>query len=145
MKTEPLIKEVVINAPASNVWQAITTKEGMKTWGFDIAEFRPETGFEFTFKGGKPGGTVYIHKCTVMEAFPNKKLSYSWRYEGYTGDSVVTFELFEEGDKTRLKLTHEGIETFPKEVTDLAKENFEAGWTAIVGRSIKEYAESIKS
>ena len=37
---------------------------------------------------------------------------------------------FAEGDKTRLKLTHEGIETFPQ-TPAFARENFQTGWTAI--------------
>jgi len=72
---------------------------------------------------------------------PNKKLSYSWRYDGYPGDSYVTFELFEEGDKTRLKLTHEGIESFGTDNPDFARENFDAGWTHLISTAIKEFVE----
>ena len=46
-----------------------------------------------------------------FDVVDGKKLTYSWRYDGYPGNSFVTFELFGEGQKTRLKLTHEGIET----------------------------------
>lgn len=53
----------------------------------------------------------------------------------------MTFELFEEGDKTRLKLTHEGLETFPADKPDFARESFAAGWTQIVGSSLKEFVE----
>ena len=71
---------------------------------------------------------------------PNKKLSYSWRYDGYPGDSLVTFELFEENDKARVKLTHEGLESFGDKA-DFAKENFVAGWNEIIGKFLKEYVE----
>ena len=128
MKTEPLVKEVVINAPASKVWEAITTKESMKKWSFDITEFKPEVGFEFSFDV-KKGDMYYMHRCKVLEVVPDKKLSYSWRYEGYAGNTTVTFELFPEGNNTKLRLTHEGIETFPQETTDFARENFDMGWT----------------
>lgn len=140
MKTTPLVKEVVINAPAQKVWEAITTKEGMKMWSFDISEFRPEVGFEFRFEA-KKDDMVYRHICVISEVIPNKKLSYSWRYDGYAGNTLVTFELFPEGDKTKLKLTHEGLETFPQETTDFARENFDMGWTYILGTAIKEFAE----
>jgi len=70
-----------------------------------------------------------------------KKLAYSWRYEEYEGDSLVTFELFEEGEKTRLKLTHEGLETFPMNNPDFAKKSFAAGWTEIIGTSLKKFVE----
>ncbi len=58
----------------------------------------------------------------------------------YTGESFVTFELFNEGDKTKLKITHAGLETFPDN-PDFAKHNFEAGWTHIIGTSLTEYLE----
>ena len=69
-----------------------------------------------------------------------KKITYSWRYEGHEGISFVSWELFDEGDKTKLKLTHEGLETFPK-IQDFAKENFVAGWNHIIGKSLPGYLE----
>jgi len=50
--------------------------------------------------------------------------------------------LFDEGDKTRLKLTHAGIESFPAE-KDFARESFAKGWTHIIGTSLKEYLEKV--
>ena len=58
----------------------------------------------------------------------------------YGAGQNVVFELFAEGDKTRLKLTHEGIETFPK-TPAYARKNFEAGWTEIIGSSLKQFVE----
>ena len=55
----------------------------------------------------------YHHICKITEVDPQRKLKYSWRYQGYEGISYVTFELFSEGKATRLKLTHEGLESFP--------------------------------
>ncbi len=83
----------------------------------------------------------YLHLCKITEVIPRKKLQYSWRYDGYEGNSFVTFELFAEGNKTRLKLTHEGLETFPISNPDFAKENFVEGWTYLIGTSLKEFAE----
>ena len=44
------------------------------------------------------------------------------------------------GDATRLKLTHTGIERFPK-TPAYARKNFEAGWTAIIGSELKQFLE----
>ena len=55
--------------------------------------------------------------------------------------SVVTFELIPEGEKTRLKLSHTKLETFPESNPDFAKENFIAGWKEIIGINLKEYLE----
>lgn len=139
MKQQPFIIERTFNAPIEKVWKALTDVNEMKQWYFDIAAFKPEVGFEFEFTGGSPEKS-YLHKCKVTEVVVGKKLSYSWRYEGYPGNSVVTFELFDEGKETKLKLTHEGIETFPKGLTDFAPESFAKGWTYIIG-SLKDYVE----
>jgi uncharacterized protein YndB with AHSA1/START domain len=140
MKAEPFVIERTMNAPTEKVWEAITDKDQMKQWYFDLAEFKPEVGFEFSFVGGSEEKS-YVHLCKITEVVPGKKLQYSWRYDEYPGNSFVTFELFPEGNGTRLKLTHEGLETFPTDNKDFARSSFEAGWTYIIGKSIIEFVE----
>jgi uncharacterized protein YndB with AHSA1/START domain len=140
MTQEPFIIERIFNVPVEKVWEAITSKEQMKQWYFDIAEFEPEDGFEFTFDG-ENDGKKYVHLCKITEVVPHKKLSYSWRYKETEGMSYLSFELFEEGEGTRLKLTHEGLETFPQANPDFRNESFAAGWTYIIGTSLKDYLE----
>lgn len=139
---KPIIKEVLINAPVEKVWKAITDKEQMKQWYFDLADFKPELGFEFSFYGQGHKGEKYLHRCTITEVVPLRKLQYTWTYEGYEGSSLVSFELFEQGDATRLRLTHEGLETFPQHNDDFARTSFNAGWTYLIEKSIKEFLES---
>lgn len=141
MKNTPFVIERTFNAPVQKVWKAITDKEQMKEWYFDLEEFKPEPGFEFQFVGGKED-KPYLHLCKITEVVVGKKLTYSWRYDGYEGNSFVSFELFAEGDKTRLKLTHTGLETFPANNPDLAAENFATGWTQIIGSSLKDFVET---
>ena len=138
-QSEPFVIERVYNAPVERVWKALTDKNDMKQWYFDIAEFKPVVGFEFQFKGGNED-RVYVHFCKIEEVVINKKLKYSWRYDGYPGISFVSFELFDEDGKTRLKLTHEGIETFPDQ-PDFARQNFVGGWNYIIGKSLFEFVE----
>lgn len=139
MKQEPIIMERIYNAPIESVWDAITNNEKLKQWYFKLADFKPELGFEFQFEGGTPTKT-FLHLCKVTEVIKGKKLTYSWRYDGYEGNSFVTWELFAEGDKTKLILTHEGLETLPA-IPDFAKQNFVAGWTSITGTNLKNYLE----
>jgi uncharacterized protein YndB with AHSA1/START domain len=142
MTNQPFVIERVYKAPVEKVWRALTDKNQMKQWYFDLAEFKPEVGFEFSFTGGKDDKT-YLHLCKITEVIPPKKLAYSWRYEGFEGYSVVTFELFDEGSETRLKLTHSGLETFPEHNPDFASENFAEGWTAITGISLANFLEKV--
>jgi uncharacterized protein YndB with AHSA1/START domain len=113
----------------------------MKKWYFEIAEFEPVVGFEFTFMGrNEKNDITYIHLCRIEEVIVNRKLSYTWSYDGQEGISLVTFELYQENGKTRLKLTHEGLESFP-DSPDFARQNFEGGWTYLIGKSLLEFVE----
>ena len=145
MNNQPIVIERTFNAPVGKVWRAITDKDEMKIWYFDLAEFKPEVGFKLEFTGGEEGGKQFLHLCEITEVVPGEKLTYSWRYDGYAGNSFVTFELFERENKTLLRLTHEGVETFPNETSDFAKENFVKGWTHIINISLKEYLEGENS
>ena len=137
---QPFVIERSYNAPVETVWNAITDKTQMKQWYFDLDDFKPEVGFEFKFDGGSDD-KVYHHLCKIVEVVPHKKLKYSWSYEGFEGMSYVTFELFDEGKTTKVKLTHEGLETFPQNNPDFAKESFMQGWTYILGTSLKNFLE----
>ncbi len=135
----PLVIERTFRAPVALVWKALTGVADMRQWYFDLKEFRPEPGFEFEFTVEHEGMT-YSHRCKVTEALPEQRLAYTWRYEGHEGDSLVTFELFAERDQTRLKLTHTGLESFPKGPS-FARHNFVRGWTALIGSSLKGFVE----
>ncbi|MEO5905352.1 MAG: SRPBCC domain-containing protein [Saprospiraceae bacterium] len=141
MNTNPVIVERSLPATPEKAWKALTDKHEMKQWYFDLAEFNPEVGFEFSFMGGDEEGRQYLHLCMVTEVIQNKKLTYSWRYDGFEGISYVTFDLIPEGDNTKLKITHTGLETFPEENPDFAKGNFQEGWNQILNISLKEYLE----
>ncbi len=138
--SKPIVKEVLLDAPPQRVWQALTDNDELKQWYFELEAFKPEVGFEFQFSV-EHAGRNWVHLCRVTEVIPNKKLSYTWRYEGIEGDTLLTFELIpEEGDKTRLKLTHAGLETFPANIPGLAVENFHSGWDHFMG-AIKKYID----
>ena len=137
---EAVVIERTFAAPVARVWKAITDVDEMRIWYFDLKEFKPEVGFEFEFTVEHEGMT-YHHLCKVTEVIPQKKLAYIWRYQGHEGDSLVTFELFADGDKTRLRLTHEGLETFPK-LPAFARKSFMEGWTQIIGSSLKNFLET---
>jgi uncharacterized protein YndB with AHSA1/START domain len=138
--TEAVVIERTFNAPIARVWKALTDAEDMRRWYFELKEFKPEVGFEFEFTV-EHEGVKYCHLCKITEVIPQKKLAYTWRYRGHEGDSLVTFELFADSNKTRLKLIHEGLETFPK-LPSFARKRFMQGWTQIIGSSLKEFVET---
>ena len=141
MDAEPIIVEKLFDASTATIWEALTDKDIMKQWYFDLEDFKAEVGFEFRFPGG-PDGKSYTHICTVVSAVQEQQLAYTWRYEGYPGISTVTFDLHPEEDQTKFKLTHEGLETFPADNPDLARSNFVMGWDYIINKSLTEFLES---
>ncbi len=141
MKHEPLILERVYAAPVEKVWQALTDNSQLRQWYFDLEDFRAEPGFEFRF-AGKSDTATYMHLCKVLEVIPYKKLSYSWTYEGYEGYSVLSFELFPDEEGTRLRLTHEGLESFPANNPDFAVKSFTGGWDYFVNTALREFLEN---
>jgi hypothetical protein len=68
-------------------------------------------------------------------------LAYTWRYKGYPGSSQVIFELFASGNQTQLKVMHMGVDSFAANGPDFARESFGAGWTYILGTSLKQFVE----
>jgi uncharacterized protein YndB with AHSA1/START domain len=141
MDKKIVVVERIYEAPIEKVWEAITNKDQMKHWYFEIADFKAEVGFEFQFSVEKDGKT-FLHRCKIVEATPVTKLAYTWSYEGYVGQSLVTFELFGENkDKTRLKLTHSDLDTFSKDNPDFSQENFNEGWNGILGQSLRNFVE----
>lgn len=138
----PLVLERLISAPRALVWQAITDPACMKQWYFDLPGFEARVGYTFSFWGGPPE-KQYHHLCRVTEVTEGSKLSYTWVYEGYAGESEVTFELMDRDDKTLVRLTHRGLHTFPASNPDLARTNFEAGWNDFIGNRLPHYVEHL--
>ncbi|EOR93414.1 hypothetical protein ADIARSV_3493 [Arcticibacter svalbardensis MN12-7] len=139
LQKQPIIIEEVFNTSVSTVWKAITDKDEMKIWYFDLDEFKAEKGFKFQFSGGASPEEQYLHLCEVTDVIPEKELIYSWSYDGYPGKSFVMFDLSEQGNNTLLKLTHSGLETFPQENPAFSAHNFQLGWNEIIHNSLKKF------
>ena len=134
MKNESVIIERTYPAPIAQVWSAITDPARMKQWYFPMMEdFEPAPGFETQFVV-EMEDKRYPHIWKVVEAIPQKRIGYEWRFGGYPGNSLLTWELFETPEGTRLVLTHEHLETFQGDrFPELKKDNFQAGWTHFAG------------
>jgi uncharacterized protein YndB with AHSA1/START domain len=140
----PIIIERIFNASVETVWEAITNLDHMKQWYMPALDsFKPEVGFETQFSI-RHNEKDFLHLWKVTEVVRGRKITYDWKYEGYPGTSSVTFELFSEAGKTKLKLTHKGLETFlPESNPDLARGNFFQGWTSL-GTLLEQFVEKKK-
>ncbi|WP_265130224.1 SRPBCC family protein [Chryseobacterium oranimense] len=139
--SKPITIQYKINAPLEKVWNALTDKNEMKSWYFDIRDFVLETGKEFNFY--EPGeAKKYHHQCRILEIVPNRKLKHTWLYPEFS-DAVttVTWELQEEGSGTLVTLTHDNIESFDSLGENFSSKSFTEGWNGIIGQSMKNYLE----
>lgn len=139
---KPIVVSQTFDAPIEKVWQAITDRDQMIEWYFvEIESFKPETGFETRFTV-KDGGRDFVHVWKVIAVSRGKRISYGWRYEGYPGDSLVTWDLSSQKGRTKLTFTHEGAETFPQGIPEFTRESGVSGWTYFIRQSLKKYLES---
>lgn len=140
MEKKTVVIERILNAPVSKVWEALINNQELKQWYFQLEEFRAEKGFQFTFKGDTEDCIEYTHLCEVTEVIAEKKLAYTWKYEGHPGDSLVCFELRADGKKTHLTLTHTGLESFAGNGKNFTADSFNGGWTHF-GDALKAHVE----
>lgn len=77
---------------------------------------------------------------TVTEVETGRTLSHSWSYHGYRGASEVTFDVFPAGRKTKLEVTHTGLETFPNQPR-FKRARFDARWDALLGENLRRLLE----
>ncbi len=132
---------VKVNAPIEKVWDAITNREQMKEWYFNIPDFELKEHAAFNFFEGKD--KKLHHHCEIVEIIPQKKLKHSWTYPDYTHDkTLVKWELQPESNGTLVTLTHKGLENFDHLGADFKKENFQNGWDEILNKALKNFVEN---
>ncbi|TBX70156.1 SRPBCC domain-containing protein [Flavobacterium silvisoli] len=135
----------VYKAPVALLWKVITERKHLQQWYFDFDEdWKMEIGSTFEWSAGDNKGKQWLHRGKMLEIIENQKLVHSWEYVGYTGTSVVTWELHSiDEHTTELLFSH--VFTVPFDVTqpELATENFEKGWNHILNISLVEYLEKM--
>ncbi|HEY0091805.1 MAG TPA: SRPBCC domain-containing protein, partial [Flavobacterium sp.] len=129
--------ERLFQASTEKVWLALTDESQMAQWYFADTGFKPVVGHVSQFNVHHEG-TDFLHLWKVIKVTPMKKISYEWSYEGFPGNSIVTFILTEiTSDKTNLLLKHEQLDTFlPLENPQLSAANFIDGWTNFLDHSL---------
>jgi uncharacterized protein YndB with AHSA1/START domain len=136
---EPIVVEQTFNTSINNVWNAITKVDQMRKWFFEnIESFKPEVGFKTQFSVQSQDRS-FLHLWKLTEVIHMKKIVYNWKYGSYSGNSFVTFELFEQENQTKLRLTHEVIESFPKDIPEFSRDSGIEGWNYFIRNRLKEF------
>ena len=138
-RTDPVIVEQSYNVSREHLWAAITVRDQMAAWFFDgIPDFQPRVGFQTQFHVDT-GERSFLHCWKILEVIPQQRIVYDWRYANYPGVGTVTFSLFENGSGSRLRVTTEGLSTFPAAIPEFSRESCLAGWKFFVQQRLKAY------
>jgi uncharacterized protein YndB with AHSA1/START domain len=129
-------KTIVIEASPEIVFKAIIEPEEIIQWLPDQAILEPKVGGRvriIALKEIHPEWKLerdIIMEGTIKEFVPNKKLSYTWKFNDTPDfpETTVTWELEQiEHNKTKLELTHSGFTG--KEKGNFSIESHTQGWT----------------
>ena len=135
--------EAFFEVSKEKVWEAITNTDAMKVWYFDISNFNLNISTKFSFYEG--GKKEYLHEGEVLKVEVNKLFQHTWLHpEQSKGSSVVTWKIDEVEGKTKVTLTHEGVENFADAGPNFTIANYEMGWNALVKTNLRNYLYNIK-
>lgn len=145
--TDRIEKTVVIKAPLSRVWEAISDSRQFGTWfGMDMDRpFAP--GAEVIGTISAPGDYNGLKGSFYIEAVNSPSyLSFRWhphaveRGRDYSGEptTLVTFELMEVPGGTQLRIAESGFDAVPEARRALAFRSNTEGWR-IQAQQISDY------
>ena len=122
-------RSVKLSRPRREVWQAITTAEGLSAWFGEQAtiDLRPGGEATMTFSGGM---TVDMRVERVEEP---AVFAYSWRLpdlpEHDPRRTYVEFTLEPDGDGTLLRVAESGFAQLPVDTRRETYDSHSAGWS----------------
>tara|TARA_R110002074_G_scaffold149035_4_gene301198 strand:+ start:21110 stop:21553 length:444 start_codon:yes stop_codon:yes gene_type:complete len=142
---EPIRIETNLNTTIYKVWEALTNVTQMRKWYFEnIPDFKPEEGFETKFEV-KSGERIFTHIWKITEVIPIKKISYTWKFEEYSGEGLSIFQLSTENNTTHLKLESRVLKPYPKDIPEFKRESGEAGWNYLINKNLVEFLQKSKN
>lgn len=128
---EDIIKTVNLNAPIEEVWEVVTTSEGIASWWMDNT-LEPELDNHFVLHAGPYGDS----ECKVNKYEPHHLFQFSW-----DTDWTLTFELAKiDHSNTQFTLIHSG---WPIE-KERIREVMNNGWDTIVNENLPKAVNEYK-
>jgi len=137
----PVVVEQSFHVSIGQLWKAISELEQMKIWFFENLEaFSAEVGFETQFKVNS-GEREFMHIWKLTEVIPLEKIVYSWKYEGYEGESYVSFETFITEGGSSLRVSHIVTNGFPQSIPEFTRESCQGGWEYFINNRLKNFID----
>ena len=127
--------------PITDVWEGITTNEGISDWLLETNNFKAEAGHRFDMTCVNDDGSLDFYRCQVLEIDPPHRMVWSWLLAGEESESLteVEFRLEATDTGTTVTLIHRGDRD--KATID----RFKSGWPFKLERLAETLAERAKS
>jgi len=144
LKTDPpIIVKQDFNCSVSRLWTAITDASEMRKWMFEqIQSYEPVVNFETSFDLHHEG-RLFRHMWKILEVEANHLIKTNWTFEGYPGQSIVSFEISPTDDgSSMLTVTAIALEDFPQDIPEFKRESGLGGWNFLLKESLKDHLEN---
>lgn len=137
----------IIDAPADQVWKALTTPEIIKTYFFG-ADIQSDwkVGSPVTIKG-EMKGKAYEDKGEVRSFDPERRLAFS-HFSPSTGQAdapenyhLVAYDLEPEGERTKVTLTQSNLNGGVKHSDVKNRAEYEKNWAMVLDGLQKAVAD----
>jgi uncharacterized protein YndB with AHSA1/START domain len=135
VETEPIVKELRIDASPETVFAFFTEPDKLTRWLATEATLDPRPGGvnHQTHPGDadNPRGPYYM-RGEFVEVSPPSRVVFTWGFENTDigvepGTSTVEVTLAPDGDGTQLRLVHRGL-------PESARASHDGGWEELLGR-----------
>lgn len=129
MTNDRIERSVVVIASADDVWEALTTDEGMSAWFGDVAEMDVRPGGEAVF--GWDGHGEFSAVVETVE--PKARFAFRWAANADTAladgpSTLVEFVIESEDRGTRITVVETGFASFPEALAQKHFEENTSGW-----------------
>ena len=132
-------KEHVFKHKINKVWNAISIGEEISTW-FLKADFKAETGYEYTFHSSGEDCTKITGVVKVATPYT---LIYTWIVENTNVETEVKWVLEEVKEGTKLYLEHSGISNYTQDTAVKMFSSFDGGWTHCIKELVSHLKDTI--
>ena len=145
MRVDEIRRELVVEAPIEQVWEALTNAEHLSKWFGDSAEvdLRPDGRARF-------GWSEFNDSSEAIVEVVDRPSRFSFRWEALPdtpveqASTLVEFSLESVGEGTRLILVESGFAALPEDAYDHRFEENSSGWTAEL-KDLSVYLAAVSS
>lgn len=108
----------------ADVWDGLTTNEGISDWLMDTDNFKPDAGHRFEMTCLNEAGKVDVYRCQVLDLDPLHRMVWSWVMDDKQGDgeTEVEFRLSATDTGTTVIMSHRG------DLDQATIDRFKSGW-----------------